>query len=252
MRFLFVLILLFSHLQSFAKAKASVNISFTMSMPPYYFEGQKKGIEYEIIEAAFKAENIKINRIYNTHLKRSIRLLNDKNIDVIIGNKTNLLYEKEIPDLITSQSVVDYIDCAITSKTSELKLSEPETYKTKTVYAFKTASLTLPKKYTDAFKKNANYSEKPQQDYQCLLLKKDRIDIAISDKNIFLYRAINACKSKPTDFKYHQLSPSTPRNLKLIDKKLRDKFNSGLKKIKNDGTYQKILNKYKDLYHTKC
>jgi len=101
---------------------------------------------------------------------------------------------------------------------------------------------------------NKKYTENFAQENQVKVLINKRIDVAISDKNIFLssLSSHGILKDGEKIFNFHSIGKPTKRTIRFLDKKLRDSFNKGLKIIRKNGSYKKILKKYSLLYSDKC
>lgn len=96
--------------------------------------------------------------------------------------------------------------------------------------------------------KEGTYYEKNEQALQVLQFFKGRVDVVVSDRNIFKYYFIQSKMTKATfsDFKVHPVIKEDPLNYRPIfrSKKVRDDFNLGLIHIKKNGRYQAIMDKY--------
>jgi len=230
-----------------------VKIAFTKSMPPYLHEAEEKGIELEIIEAAFLSQNVKLAPFYNIHYKRASKLLSKKRIDAIVSNMSNRYYYKNSPEIFESSRTLDYMDCAISLKSRNITHEKMSDYSNKTIWAFKSAKEVLGKKFKKAVAKNKHYTENYDQKNMIHMLIRKRVDIVISDRNIFskTMRDVLGNDSEAL-FKFKRIIPKTPRNLKFNNKVLNEIFNDGLKKIKSNGTYNKIIDKYKKKYKSEC
>ncbi len=246
---LLALILPFS---TYAKAE-KISIAFSMGMPPYINEDLKSGIEFEIIEAAFRAAGVEIEKTHNLHFKRAILLLKNKKIDAIASNEQNQLYFQAGFDLYGSDTTLNYVDCISTLKARKFKIKTFDDLKGKRVIAFKTASEVLGDKFKSVVTNNGLYTESVKQGLQPKLLLRKRVDAAISDRNIFHTHHIRMYgEDKSHLFEFHELIPATPRNLKFSDKTLMTKFNQGLKIIKETGVFQQIRKKHSKDYKSSC
>ena len=81
-----------------------------------------------------------------------------------------------------------------------------------------------------------------------------KIDVVISERRIFNYwrsQAESKGSLKGKDIKkklkFHNIFEASPRNVKFLDRDIRDDFNYGLKYIKASGLYQGIINKYENM-----
>lgn len=230
-----------------------VSIAFTKSMAPYLVSPKKSGIEYEIVAEALKSQGFTLATYKNLHYKRAIKLLAKKQVDIVVSNRDNNLYFQKKVKIYSSDVTLNYVDCAISLKKRNLSYDKMVDYSDKTVWAFKSAKEVLGSEFKKAVSLNKNYTESYDQNLMVNMLAKERVDIVISDKNIFLNLLEKALGPGKIDlFTYKKIIPITPRNIKTHDAKLKETFNKGLKLIKENGVYEKILKKYKNQYDSKC
>ena len=235
-----------------AQPAEKINIAFTLSMPPYLSDDSSSGIEIEIVEAALRESNVAINDVHNVHYKRAMALLTQGAISGIVSNKNNRIYQKLDRSLFASAITLNYVDCAIALKERGFQLNSMADFKGKSIWAFKSASKTLGYDFEKVVKNNPKYSEDNEQADQFKMLVNHRLDIAISDKNIFL-STINDRDSKSVNrFIYKDIAQPTPRVVRFMDENLQQLFNAGLDKIKRNGQYQSIMNRYDELYYSEC
>ncbi len=229
-----------------------VNIAFTMSMAPYLMEKNRSGIELDIIMYALNASGHTFKLYGNIPYKRAIRLMAEKEVDGIASNLNNKDYSQTKIKFYNSATTLNYIDCAITLKENNFVLKTMSDYQNKSIMAFASASATIGPLFYKMTKSNKEYSENIEQRKHYVLLLKNRIQVAIGDKNIFNTVVRREIGDQINLFKFHNLTDPTPRNVKFYDIKLRNDFNKGLKIIKQNGKYQEILDRYKDIYSVKC
>lgn len=248
-------ILLFICLSFNANAKKQENIFllFTGSMQPYLNESNDSGIEYEIIKSALEAVGLNFSGYQNVHYQRAIKLLGEEYIDGVVANMANEDYIKAGLKVHNSNMTLEYVDCAISLRKNKFNLSKMSAFSNKKIWAFKSARHVLGKEFQAAVKNNPNYTENPEQKLQLKMLLSERIDIAISDKNIFLSVLSKEIGEKNKKlFNFNQIIPATPRNVKFKSQELGRLFNKGLKTIQSNGKMDKIIKKYKKSYIEKC
>lgn len=251
MNFLIFLCSLF-YLQN-ALANEKVRLAFTDTMPPYLTPSLDGGIEYEIIRAAFLEEGYELERPFNVHYKRAVVLLSENKTHAIVGNMNNSFYKERIPVSVTSNQTLSYIDCAASLKRKNIEFKNIRELSSLRVNAFKLARRVLGEDFALMANENKNYNEGSKQELLPKLLLNQRIDVVIIDKNIFVHRVEKSIgKDKIKLFKYQQVAPPTPRSLIFTDRKLLQKFNQGLQKIRNNGIYQRFMDEYKAKYFTQC
>ena len=143
-----------------------------------------------------------------------------------------------------SDVVIRYQNYAITLKRSSLIINNLSDLAGKKIVAFQNTKKYLGSDFAVAIKK-AHYSEVHKQTHQVNRLYLGRDDVVIADKNIFLYY-----KSKIQKFDtgaplvFHSIFPSSPYRVAFRDPQTCKDFNSGLKKLKESGRYDKIMARY--------
>ncbi|WP_290733273.1 transporter substrate-binding domain-containing protein [Halobacteriovorax sp. JY17] len=222
----------------------------TVSMPPYLNEEKFTGIEIDLIKNAFMNQGIKEFKHVDSSFKRAIKLLVENRVDAIITNGSNTYYS-DFKNIYPSHTILNYVDCVISLKSSKEEFKKPSDIIGKRVWAFKSAKKSLGQEFARAAGLTAEYNESIDQLLQPKALLKGRMDFAISDRNIFFTQALKD-KIDLNLFRVFNLSSKTPRVLRFHSKKLRDLFNNGLSNIRKNGTYELILAKYKDQYKSTC
>lgn len=248
----FSLIFVLTCSTSYAKP---LKLFFTNSMPPYLYENRTKGLELDIIKEAMRAANIEFNLDDNVNYNRGILELKHKYIDAMVVNKENTKYREKIgKEIYFSDTSLHYLDCTISLKKKNFKLDNIDNFIGKSIWAFQSAKEVLGSKFKKMALSNPRYTEENDQKNQASMLASERLDIAISDKNIFLYQ-LNKLDNKKIgskDFSFQPIAKPTPRAVIFIDKSKRNKFNRGLKKIKQNGVYNKIRERYKKFSSHSC
>lgn len=235
-----------------AEQEDSLTIAFTFSMPPYLSEDLHSGIELDIIKAALEVADSKMLVIDNVHYLRAIELTKAGQVDLIASNKSNQIYSQQIPGIYTSDTTINYVDCAISLKQRDFKLDNMDDYKDKRIWAFKSANLSLGEAFHKMALSNPNYTENVDQKKQIDMLAMDRIDVAISDRNIFMHRLKASDRYADLQFDYHTIGSPTARAVRSTNKALIDKLNEGLAEIRLNGSYEKILADYQSSYSANC
>ena len=235
-----------------AKESKPTKLAFTFSLPPYLNHDLESGIEFDVIHAALLTQEITDLKIQNVHYLRAIDLIKAGRIDLIASNESNQLYSKEVSDMHTSDTTIYYVDCAISLANRNLDLKHTGNFNNKRIWAFKSASLSLGQDFQNMASTNPNYTEDFDQQKQVDMLAMGRIDIAISDRNIFSHKLHSRDELSESDFRFTEISSPTARVVRSTNQALIQQFNEGLASIRANGTYQKILDKYQKTYSQKC
>ncbi|WP_158971097.1 ABC transporter substrate-binding protein [Paraglaciecola sp. L3A3] len=219
--------------------------------PPYssLINGVASGAEVEIVEQSFSMMNYQV-KFVNYPFGRLPSVLSSEKVDGIIVTL------KTIPQKIIFYSEIvlpEYQTVAIHLKKNNLSISAMKDLAGKSILAHQQASQFYGDEYrgiADAGSENLEYSETVRQGSQVLMLLKDRVDVIVLALEIYHYYQ-SGLESKYTEnevvvskifggkFGFHNA---------FLDKKVRDDFEQGLARIKENGQYSKILEKYLKYY----
>jgi ABC-type amino acid transport substrate-binding protein len=225
------------------KAEKVLDIAFTFDRPPYMFEKtSSKGIEADVVKEIFQLEDYDVN--INQMAKRNMeKILNaNKTYDAVASisdNGTGYFY---------SDKYTKYENYAITRKSDNIKMNSLDDLAGHDFISWENAyndlGLTFYKYFNpqDGIYKSS-YHDKTSQEEQHKLFFDKKYDVLIVDKMIFQWYKNNL---KNTDeYTFHKIFPlATDGVVRFRDKKLRDIFNVGLKKIIKSGRYDEIVNFY--------
>ena len=217
-----------------------MRIAFGQSVPPYIIEKNDSGIEMDIIREAlaYKGHSIKI--IYIPFIEILDVFAKD------IADAAATVDEKIGIDGYFSNDVITYRNYAITLASSAIDIHSVWDLLHYRVSAFQLARKYMGKEFAQMAYSNPYYRERQNQCAHMRLLYQGKIDVVVSDKNIFLYYAHQHNNPDFLQEKvlYHDVfSPSTYKVI-FKDKHMRDDFNEGLAHLKSNGRYQAIFDSY--------
>lgn len=221
-----------------------VHMGFGESLPPFIIPQSESGIELEIVREALALRGHILKPVFLPMARLPISF-KTKYVDAIMMDvgenisSSNGFYA-DIP--------VIYQNVFLTLKKKNISIKKPEDLKGLSINGFVGAAKRYPE-WLDRVIKEGIYSEKNDQSLQVLQLMKERIDVVLSDYNIFKYYFIQIKKNKNgnfSDFKVHTVIKENPLNYRPVfrSEKIRDDFNNGLKQLKKSGRYQAIYDKY--------
>lgn len=234
---------LFIFTTSLLNAK-EVRVGFGEKLPPFVIPETNSGIEVEIVSEALAYRGHKLIPIYLPMGRIAISFKNKK-VDVVmidVGENLNIFggFYGEAPVL--------YDNYFITLKQKNIKIKKPEDLKGLRINSFVGALKRYPEWLNEIGKTNL-YSEKNDQSTQALLLNFERVDVVLSDINIYKYYAGQSkpnprFKNLPVDF--HPFTKANPTHYQLVfsDSKLRDDYNLGLKELIKKGRIKEIYKHY--------
>ena len=234
-----VLLVLVGFSSQLIAAPKELRIGVGLSLPPYVIKENKSGVEYEIVNKVLTSQGFILNPVF-VSMSRLVKMLQKKQID---GAMTQS--EEVKGDFYHSDVYIRYQNAAITLQSNSLVIDAVSDLKKHRVLAFQSAQLYLGEQYRQNVGQNPDYGETPTQIDQNLKLFNGLIDIVIADPNIFYYfNRDSRLHGKTKKVKIFEIFPPTDYRMAFQSKALRDKFNTGLKSLKDSGEYSRIFEKY--------
>jgi ABC-type amino acid transport substrate-binding protein len=225
-----------------AEAGADVCIAFGESLDPYVMDNASRGIEVDIIRAAFQARGIRIHTASFSQ-PRLPAALDKKDIDAVatLGSQSGV-------KAFFSEVYIAYEDEAITLSERHLVLKNPHDMEHLNVLAFSHARSYLGPAFADMASHNPHYGETADQLDQARMLYRGLVDVVIADRYIFRLmsdKQAETFKEKVLPVDEHHLFPPTTYQLACRTAQLCDTFNQGLNIIRENGKYQQIIDQYR-------
>jgi polar amino acid transport system substrate-binding protein len=227
-----------------ASALFAEDISFGFRLvPPYVMvdkDGAYSGIEYDIIVAALAAKGYTV-KPSNYPLARLVNTITTKGIQgaapILPSHNTGAAL---------SDSYISYNNVALALKKRGLAIKTVADLKGLPVMAFQTAKNVLGPDFAAAMEGNAKYVEEGQQVLQIRSLFGGRTDVVIGESRILAWyiKAPETDVDATTPVQEFRIFPPTNYCAAFIDPKVAAAFNEGLKAIKANGSYDKIIAKY--------
>jgi polar amino acid transport system substrate-binding protein len=223
---------------------AEIKMSFGGEIPPYTFPKTNSGIELEVIGAALAYKGHILKPSYHI-LKQVPEVFKNKIVDAAM---TDLGEDLSKEGAYYGNPAVWYDNVIISLKENNLSIKKPEDLGGLIITSFQGAVKRYPK-WLKPVKAEYNYFEQNNQQLQVLVLHKERVDLILSDINIYKYNVNKLKKEKnfiAKPIKIHHFIKVNLMNYRPVfrNKEIRDDFNEGLKYIKETGLYQKIYDKY--------
>ncbi len=228
------------------RADDVVRVAFGLAIPPYVIQEKDNGFELDIIREALALTGHTLKPVYAASAT-TVQLLKAGKIDAA---------QRGGPDLhdgdgvfYATQPAVVYQDFAITLKKNNIVVNSLADLKGKSIAAYMGAKNFIGPDYAAAVQDNPRYQEVANQKRQALMLFANGIEVVVSDVNIFKYFSASEKGQVDTNQEvvFHKIfsdSAQLSNNPIFVDKKVRDDFDAGLKRLKSSGRYQKIIKEY--------
>ena len=215
-------------------------VGFGPNRPPYVFEREERGLEYEIVVAAARAAGFTVKPYY-APMERTHRAFTRGELDVI--TTTNLT---DATALYYSQPYIDYQNVAVSLAERHYQIGSIADLAGYSVHAFQRARFLLGDEFRRMADSNPAYFEESQQVTRNRLLYSGRVDVVIGDRRLLryfnreVYQQVDV-KQAVTEF---SIFPKTSYHLGTRDEALRDKLDKGLDAIRASGEYAAIERRY--------
>lgn len=214
---------------------------FSSGKPPYVFDHEARGLEYEIIEASFnnagiefEARYLPIDRLHLSLERGDLDAVASTNVQ---GGLSNVAY---------SDVYLQHQNVAIALASRGLAIDRIEDLAVHSISTFQNAHRLLGPEFGRMAERNARYREEAQQITRNRMLYSGRVDVVVADLRI--HRYLNEAAQQDVDTRQpitvYPIFAPTPYRLAFRDPALRDRFNEGLAKIRANGEYDAIVRRY--------
>ena len=229
---------------------AEITVAFAGERPPYFFRqnGQDVGIEIDLI------------RLIMSNAGHTVKILNIPKIRLLKSVKENeadgaaTVQENNDEKLFFTDRYLDFQNIVISKSKLDIKLKTMSELKHYNFIIWQDGWRNLGLEFEAEYRPDANgifpknYHQAFSQLSQNKMFWADRVQLIIIDKTIFEHSKTLLSKEFDTSapLTYHDLiKTKTSYSVVFNQASLRDQFNEGLKKIRANGSYQKIIDSYK-------
>ncbi len=227
-----------------------LKLGLSFSIPPWVIREEDSGLKLEIIRKAFEVSGYQIKPVYVPN-SRAYKLFEQKQIDAVLSPSTpvtNIGY--------LSEPVTSFHNVAISLKKKGFPKDIPISFLSdKSVVAFQKAHQFLGAEFGEIAGHNANYEEITQQHLQVNLLFVREVDFIVMDRSVFGYFWKKAVEQEyPGDERFlqevqvHELFSKSIYHYLFLEKVVRDQFDLGLKKIREQGVYDQLVKQYAQVF----
>lgn len=209
--------------------------------PPYIFENQARGLEYEVVTGALTAAGLDF-RVQHAPPERLERMFLARQIDAL-----TTVTARSNPDAHLSAPYLRYRNMAVALAVRQLRLETIADLQHYSISAFQRARLLLGEEYYQMTLRNPRYREEARQIARNRLLYSGRVEVAVGDPLIFAYLNEQVAEQVDTSqpLTWYPLFPPTDYQMGFQDAETRDRFDAGLARLRASGEYQRILDRYR-------
>ncbi len=210
----------------------------TSNGPPYMIQETKSGLDIEIPQAALAKVGLPIELEFYP-LSRAIHELQMGRIHL-----TAPFFTAAPKGVFVSDPHIEYRPIVITLNSIN-KLQNIAQLKNYSIATFQGATGYFGDTFYYVSLNSPDYAEHHNMGKLIDLLMSKRYQVIVLDYSIFQhFLSKSRYADKIEAITFHDLIPRVPAAVAFNDPALRDQFNKGLKLIKQDGTYLKILKRY--------
>lgn len=236
------LIIFLTVFSGFSHAAKVIEFTAGLSKPPFVIENNpsKPGIQLDLIKAIFAEENQAV-RFLHIPLARSFASVDKWHSDAIITLPSDYQHQ----NVFISEPYISYENVVVSLKEAGLSINHFSDLQGKEILAFQKARNFLGVEFASAIEEAKDYREVADQMRQIQMLFAKRTQLLVLDISIFkhfLHNHVDDKYLKP--YEVHRLFKPRIYAAGFKSKLDRDQFNRGLRKIKANGKYQKIIDKY--------
>ncbi|NQZ90027.1 MAG: transporter substrate-binding domain-containing protein [Colwellia sp.] len=246
LKILLILTLFFFNTITFAEnntqigERSKLEIIAGLSKPPFIIEDNNSGIELDIFQAAFGQLNKEVTFIH-VPFGRTITSFHRLNVDGII----TVLPDYQHPNVFVSAPYITYQNVAVSLRENEFIIDDIKSLSRKSMVAFQNARKYLGDAYVNSINSSLEYREIADQMKQIDMLFLHRTEVIILDINIFRHFMKSHSSGRFSQpYNVHYIFNKRPYSAAFNVEKNRDLFDEGIKIIKQQGTYQLIMDKY--------
>ena len=223
-----------------AKADEQFSIAVGLAKPPYVIQENDTGFELDLIRNITKKMGKSTKFVY-TQFGHSPKMLDVNGIDAVMT--TNKLVFGDESKL--SNEYITYQNVAISLKQKNLQINEIKDLAMYSIASFQKADKVLGETFANAVKASPLYLKVADQSQQPSLLLKERIDVLIMDKNIFIYlvKKLNIDNIDET-FTFHPVFPTTQYRMAFKNEENLKTFNTILSEYLQTEEYQLLRKRY--------
>lgn len=224
-----------------ATAAAQVlHVGFGTHKPPYVFEGEPRGLEYEIVYRAAHNAGFELTAYY-APIERLHLMLRRGELDAITTT-----HERSGVEAFYSDVYIHYHNVAVALAKRGYRIEQVADLGNYAVSAFQRARVLLGPEFERMAMNNPRYREEAQQINRNRLLYSGRTDVVVGDMRIIRYldRDVNDQVDVTQSLDWFEIFPPTPYRVgfRLDEQRLR--FNAGLRMLRESGDYQRIEQRY--------
>lgn len=227
-----------------------LKLSLSLSIPPWVMREKDSGLKLDVLRKALEAVDYTLRPVYVSNA-RAYKLFEQQQLDAVLSPSRPVLHTGYL-----SQPVISFHNVAISLKKKGFSQHISMSFlNDKSVVAFQKAHQFLGPEFGEMAKNNPSYEEISQQSLQLNLLFLREVDFIVMDRSVFGYFWKDAVENEYAgdqrflqDIQIHELFKPSVYHYLFLNKSVRDEFDLGLAKIKEEGVYDKLVSEYEQAF----
>lgn len=219
-----------------------LHIGFGTHKPPYIYEGEARGLDYELVAAAVRAAGYELEAHY-APMERLHLALRRGDLDGIATTNPNSGI-----GAYYSATYIYYHNVALALTARGYRITSIAELGKHSISTFQRARFLLGPEFQAMAAGNSRYREEAQQLNRNRLLYSGRVEVVVGDPRIMRYFnhevADQVDTSQPVT--QYMLFPPTAYSVGFRQQEQRERFDRGLAAIRASGEYLEIEQRYAD------
>ncbi|UUY06739.1 ABC transporter substrate-binding protein [Pseudomonas sp. J452] len=219
-----------------------LHIGFGTHKPPYIFENEARGLEYDIVAAAVSAAGFTLEARYAPMERLHLALRRGELDGIATTNPQSGI------EAYYSVPYIHYHNAAVALSARGYRISSIAELANYSISTFQRARFLLGPEFQAMAEANPRYREEAQQINRNRLLYSGRIDVVVGDSRILRYfnREVAEQVDTTQPLTWYMLLPATPYSVGFRLDEQRERFELGLATIRANGEYLRIEQRYAD------
>jgi polar amino acid transport system substrate-binding protein len=219
-----------------------LRVGFGTNKPPYVFEGELRGLEYDLVSRAAQNAGLEVKALY-APMERLHLMLRRGEVDAITttnyGSGVRAYY---------SEVYIHYHNVAVALAERGYHIETIADLGRYSISTFQRARLLMGPDFEEMALNNPRYREEAQQINRNRLLYSGRIDVVVGDERIIRYfdREVADQVDVTQPLTWYEIFPPTPYRVGFRLDTQRQRFDEGLRQLRESGEYERIIERYQE------
>ena len=219
----------------------SLRVGFGTHKPPYIFENEARGLEYDIVMSALQRGSMQPQAHY-APMERLNLMLRKGQLDVIATTNER----SGGSAIFYSHAYIRYQNVAVALRSRNLDIQRISDLAQYSVHAFQRARFILGSEYQAMTEANPRYREEAFQIARNRMLYSGRVDVVVTDMRIlrFFNREVYTQVDVTQPLTLYPIFAATDYKLGCAQRADCERFNQGLAALRESGDYSAIERRY--------